>query len=598
MSMIQLLPGNIANLIAAGEVVQRPSSVVKELIENSLDAGATQITLVVNDSGRTLIQVIDNGSGMTPEEAELCFQRHATSKISKAEDLYNIRTYGFRGEALASVAACADVILRTRKEEDDTGTEVHIAESKVISSVPVNAHPGTNIAVRNLFYNIPARRKFLKSDNVEYRQIVSEFTRAAIPNYNVGFKFIHNSKEVFLLSPVNNVKIRISQIGNKEISKDLVDLQTDTTLVKITGYVGTPQNARKNQPNQYLFVNGRYFRSPLLHKAVLNAYSRVITEGYQPAYFIFLKIDPCNMDVNIHPTKTEIKFENDSIIFEILNAAVKEAIGGNSFVPSIDFDREGVPEIPVAPKDFKYVSPPKINFNPLFNPFKDLDNGTDDGGSPSNYYLQKNFEGGRAESSLLFMESAAEDTPFLLLRGKYILTSVKSGLMIIDIKRAVERILYTDYIEALSESKPAIQENLFPQTLDMDHGSFTLLMNEKPRLLRMGFDIRPFGDDCIVIYGLPAALKNEKLDIKECMDSLVMDLQEPENKDFDKEYKEKIALSIVKSVRYSSREYTKAEAQTILGRLFSCPDCAFSPFGLPCMKIIAMEDIAALLQKN
>ena len=609
--MIKVLPSHIANLIAAGEVVQRPSSVVKELMENAVDAGATQIVLIANDSGRTLIQVIDNGVGMTRQEAQICFERHATSKIEKAEDLYSINTFGFRGEALASIAACADVILKTRKAGEETGTEVHIAENNIISSTTVSTPQGCNIAVRNIFYNIPARRKFLKSDNVEYRQIVSEFIKVAITRPDIEFKFIHNSKEIYTLSVVANLKQRITQVSGKDMAKDLIDVQADTTVVTVRGYVGRPTSAKKNQPNQYFFVNGRYFKSPLLHKAVLKAYTNLIPDGSFPSYFIFLNIEPENMDVNIHPTKTEIKFENDVVIFEILSAAVKEAIGEGAFIPSIDFDTEGAPEIPAVPYNTKYIAPPKINFDPLFNPFKEELNARKamefahnefETQAPAISYFKD--EEGTAESSDGFFggicseepkhESVeAEGRPLIQIRGKYIITTVKSGLLIIDIKRAKERILYERYLGSMTNARPAIQENLFPQTMDLDHCSYTLLMEDQEKLKELGFDIRPFGSDCIVVYGVPSALADEQLDIKECIDNLIADLSEV-GKDFDAEFKSRMAMKMVKAgKRGSSLSIGHAEAQGIIDALFACSQPDRSPSGELCMDIITLEELAA-----
>lgn len=624
--MIKVLPSHIANLIAAGEVVQRPSSVVKELMENAVDAGATQVILIVNDSGRTLIQVIDNGVGLNEEEAKLCFMRHATSKIEKAEDLYSIDTFGFRGEALASIAACADVTLKTKKSGEETGTEVHIAENNILSSEQTNCPQGCNIAVRNIFYNIPARRKFLKSDNVEYRQIVSEFIKVALTRYDIEFKFIHNSKDVYNLSPVSNHKQRITQVAGREIAKDLIDIQTDTTVVGIRGFVGRPSLAKKNQPNQYFFVNGRFFKSPLLYKAVLKAYSNLIPDGAIPSYFIFLHIEPSNMDVNIHPSKTEIKFENDTVIFEILNAAVKEAIGEGSFIPAIDFDTEGVPEIPVLPHDKKYVAPPKIDFDPLFNPFKEeLKARAEAGvwqknGSRGNsefsyndfeesvlnapkelpeqepehdkiksYFKEQNSYGG------VFNEETSGANPMLILKGKYIVTTVKSGLLLIDAAKAKERILYERYLDSITAAKPVIQENLYPQTIDLDHNSYTLLMEDSQKLKDIGFDIRPFGKDCIVVYGLPATLSNEELDVRQCIDNLIFNLEQTDC-NLERGFKEKIALDMVKSSRGSSAKIVgEAEAQTIIDNLFACREPHVAPSGGACMSILTMEEIVARL---
>lgn len=622
--MLKVLPSHISNLIAAGEVVQRPASVVKELMENAVDAGASQVLVVINDCGRTLIQVIDNGCGMTPQEAALCFERHATSKIEKAEDLYSINTYGFRGEALASVAACADVTLKTRKEGAECGTEIHIAESKIISSQETACPPGSNFAIRNIFYNIPARRKFLKSDNVEYRQIVSEFSRVAMTRIDVEFRLIHNSRDIFHLVPVSNIKQRIIQLGGKETAKDLIDLSTDTSVVSITGFTGRPEFAKKSQPNQYFFVNGRFFKSPMLHKAVLKAYANLIPDNTSAAYFIFLHIEPQNLDVNIHPSKTEIKFENEGVIFEILNAAVKEAIAGNSFVPGIDFDTEGAPEIPVIPTGFskKYIAPPKINYDPLFNPFEeekkngagrwnsagewghnnigqrdswDMQIRQPEENSPlfhetespaaAPYYKEEHGYTG------VFNEESAGNRPILLLKGRYIITPVKSGLLFIDIFKAKERILYERYLSSITESDPGIQENLFPQTIDLDHNSYTLLTENAERIKSLGFDIRPFGKDCIVVYGTPATLSSEQLSVNECIDTLIADLADT-GRNFEQEQREKIALTMVKnSGIYSTKNISSSRAQEIIDALFACKEPNTAPGGGKCMTILPLEEL-------
>ena len=338
-------------MIAAGEVVQRPASVVKELVENAVDAGADQVTVVIQDAGRTLIQVIDNGCGMSPDQAVLCFERHATSKLATADDLSRIMTFGFRGEALASIAAVAEVTLKTRREEDEVGCQVDFADSQHIDTKEVAAPRGSNFSVRNLFYNVPARRKFLKSDNVEFKHIISEFTRVALTRPEIGFTLTHNGKDVYVLRPAKSLKFRIQDMMGANLVKELADIQAQTSVMDICGFVGRPESARKGLGNQYFFVNGRYFRSPYLHKAVMKAYENLIPDGVTPSYFIYLDIDPEGVDVNIHPTKTEIKFEDDSVIFQILYACVKEALGKNSFGDGIDFDREGMHEIPVFGSD-------------------------------------------------------------------------------------------------------------------------------------------------------------------------------------------------------------------------------------------------------
>ena len=359
-------------MIAAGEVVQRPASVVKELVENAVDAGAYQVTVMIQDAGRTLIQVIDNGCGMSPDQAVLCFERHATSKLATAEDLHNILTFGFRGEALASIAAVAEVTLKTRREEDEVGCQVDFADSQHLATQEIATPRGANFSVRNLFYNVPARRKFLKSDSVEFKHIVSEFTRVALTRPDVGFTLIHNGKDVMVLRPAKSLKFRIQDVLGAGVANDVVDIYAETSVVRISGFVGRPDAARKGLGNQYLFVNGRFFRSPYMHKAVMKAYEELIPDGVTPSYFIYMEVDPRSVDVNIHPTKTEIKFEDDSVIFQILFACIKESLGKNSFGGAIDFDRDGVPDIPAFGKNFEEfhpVSEPQPGIDPTFNPF-------------------------------------------------------------------------------------------------------------------------------------------------------------------------------------------------------------------------------------
>ncbi len=643
--MLQVLPNHISNLIAAGEVIQRPANVVKELMENAIDAGANSVVVIVNDSGRTLIQVIDNGCGMTPQEAALCFERHATSKIEKAEDLYTINTYGFRGEALASIAACADVTLKTRKEGAECGTEIHIAESGIISQTETSCPVGCNFAVRNIFYNVPARRKFLKSDNVEYRQISGEFIRVALTRTDVEFRLIHNSKDIFHALPASNIKQRITQLCGKDIAKDLITAQTDTNIVSIRGFVGRPEFAKKSQPNQYLFVNGRYFKSPLLHKAITKAYGNLIPDSTSPSYFLFLEIEPGSMDVNIHPSKTEIKFEDEGVIFEIVTACVKEAIGEGSFVPSIDFDTEGTPEIPAINTGFRGgrpVSAPKINYDPLFNPFdEEKKNGTRWNSStewnsnlqdfnatpafegnplfedtpsfartsaPAPEYgtqpddISGNIPAATAGSSTrtngyngFFAEENACANPLLVLKGKYILTTVKSGLMLIDIARAKERILFERYMQTINCNSQPIQEQMFPETINLDHNSYRLLMEHQEFIKTLGFDLRSFGENCIVVYGTPATFAESNLVVTECVDAILAGLQEV-GKDFGQELKERIALDMVrKSGINRPSAMGNAQAQELIDSLFACNEPNRTPQGHSTMAIITMEELAKIL---
>ena len=470
MGKLKILPAQVANMIAAGEVVQRPASVVKELMENAVDAGASQISVVVTDAGRTLLQVIDNGCGMSPVDAVLCFERHATSKIATPEDLEQILTYGFRGEALASIAAVAEVTLRTRRPQDETGTEVRVGAFGETKTATVAAPAGSNFAVRNLFYNTPARRKFLKSDNVEFKHILEEFTRVALTRPEIAFTLSHNGRDIFVLKKAKSLKFRILDLLGSSVIGDVVDLSADTSVVRITGFVGRPEAARKTLGNQYFFVNGRFFRSSYLHKAVMKAYEEMIPEGVTPAYFIFLEADPHSIDVNIHPTKTEIKFEDDAVIFQILYACVKETLGRNSFGASIDFNTEGAVPLPQLGKSFeqyKGVSMPVIETDPGFDPFNAGVEASDpchlerSREIPPGYDYSRHVD--RSEDyGRLFEEKTLPLGRILILQGKYILTPAASGLMIVHIGRARERILYEQTLRALGRQAHVTQTALFP----------------------------------------------------------------------------------------------------------------------------------------
>ncbi|MCL2502307.1 MAG: DNA mismatch repair endonuclease MutL, partial [Bacteroidales bacterium] len=434
--MIRILPEHIANRIAAGEVVQRPASVVKELLENAVDAGATQISLTVEDAGRSLIQIADNGCGMSAEEARVAFQRHATSKISRVEDLDCIQTFGFRGEALAAIAAVAELTLKTRQEGQETGIQLRIQGGQYIDESEVSCPVGANFEVRNLFYNVPARRKFLKSDASEFKHIIGEFTHMALCRCAVEFRFVHNGQELYHLQPAP-LKQRIIRILGKEMNREMVDFKANSSMVNISGYIGKPADARKSSGNQFFFINGRFFKSAYFQRAVLNAYQGLIPEKSWPSWCIFMEVNPHEVDVNIHPAKTEVKIENEQMVFQILQAAVKEALGKNALGPSIDFDMEGAPLIPPLKRGL-FAPPPKINYDPLFNPFNEE----------------------RFERPLLYdtpPEIFAPATlpqalppPVFQLKGKYLLTPVKSGLLIIHIQRAQQRIRYEYYVHLIA----------------------------------------------------------------------------------------------------------------------------------------------------
>ncbi len=566
--MLKILPGHVSNLIAAGEVVQRPASVVKELMENAVDAGATEIKVVIKDSGRTLIQVADNGSGMSREDAVMAFERHATSKISEIEDLELLDTFGFRGEALASIASVAEVTLRTRRYEDETGTEVKIAESKVNSVSHVAAPVGSLFSVRNLFYNIPARRKFLKSDAAEYRQILAEFTRVALTRPDLYFHFTNNGTEVYNLPPAN-LRLRIQGILGRELGKELVEISVDTTIVKIKGYIGKPEDARKTPGNQFFFANGRFFRSPYFQKAVLKAYENLIQDGHLPSFFIFLEAEQSRIDVNIHPSKTEVKFEDDFAIFDILHSAVRESLGRNSFMPSIDFDQEGAPEIPKVKSGY-WVPPPKIDYDPLFNPF---------------------LEEKKTEQEPLFKEQPVVQKPVLQVGSRYIATTIKSGLMIIDIIRAWERILFERYIKSLSAESVEIQKVLFPLELNLSETQKSVVDENSARILQLGFEIQRSEGDVYMLTGIPDSFSEEMDSADRLADTLINIL--PEGKgNIGAEIRERIASTLAAAgARQKSGLMSNMESRSLVDALFACTDPTTSPSGYSTITMLPVEEI-------
>ncbi len=606
---IRILPSNIANMIAAGEVVQRPASVVKELMENSVDAGADQITVVVQDAGRTLIQVIDNGCGMSPDQAVLCFERHATSKLHSAEDLQNILTFGFRGEALASIAAVAEVTLKTRRAEDEVGCQVDFADSQHLATNETAAPRGANFSVRNLFYNVPARRKFLKSDNVEFKHIVTEFIRVALTRPEIGFTLTHNGKDVYVLKPAKSLKYRVQDVLGPTIANEVVDVQTETSLARIYGFAGRPDAARKGLGNQYFFVNGRYFRSPYLHKAVMKAYENLIPEGVTPTYLIYLEIDPQAIDVNIHPTKTEIKFEDDSVLFQILYACVKESLGKNSFGESIDFDREGVPEIPAIGKnfeEFRTISEPQTGQDSSFNPFdndgfpnadwaeagKGFDNAPKQyAGQYSGSYAPNGIIEKRDDYGKLFEDKISPSKSVLVVQGKYIVTNGRSGLMVINISRAMERILYDRFLGAISRNEHVTQTALFPVTVQVGVENMCLFSEYSGLLSSLGFDIAPFGVDTIVVNGVPEGYSAEAGKVETMVGDLLLVLSE-DYSSLPEMMTANMASRFAHLGALSGDSVTNpVEAQRLIDQLFACENAEYTSTGRRIMSLIPTEEI-------
>ena len=662
---IRILPSNIANMIAAGEVVQRPASVVKELVENAVDAGADQVTVVIQDAGRTLIQVIDNGCGMSPDQAVLCFERHATSKLASAEDLHNILTFGFRGEALASIAAVAEVSLKTRREEDEVGCLVEFADSQHLATQEIATPRGANFCVRNLFYNVPARRKFLKSDTVEFKHIVAEFTRVALTRPDIGFTLTHNGKDVLVLRPAKSLKFRIQDVLGANVANDVVDIQAETSVVKIYGFVGRPDAAKKGLGNQYLFVNGRFFRSPYMHKAVMKAYENLIPDGVTPSYFIYMEVDPQSVDVNIHPTKTEIKFEDDSVIFQILFACIKESLGRNSFGASIDFTERGdMPEIPVFGKNFEEFHPinePQPGLDPTFNPFdndgfpsedspfintfpqqdglgkgtgvspsfgggafgggaaqspfggrpetpsaprqqsvfhedwSEAGNGFDAGMSRPSYggagYGTSRFIDRRDDYGKLFEDKLAPSKSLMVLQGKYILTPAQSGLMVINVHRAMERIMYDRFLDAMSRNAHVTQTALFPVSVQVGVENMCLFEEHSQLLSSLGFDIAPFGTDTIVVNGVPEGYSAEAGKIQTMIGDLLLILAE-DHSALEEMMAANMAAKFARLGSLSGDSVSNpAEAQRLIEQLFACGNAEYTGNGRRIISIIPMGEL-------
>ena len=599
--MLKILPSNISNLIAAGEVVQRPASAVKELLENAVDAGAGNISVIIEDSGKTLIQVIDDGCGMTPEEARLCFERHATSKISEASDLSSIMTYGFRGEALPSIAAVAEVTLRTRKKGSDTGSETVFTPSGFSGQEEAAMPEGTNIAVRNIFYSLPARRKFLKSDSTEFRQIVSEFSHVALCRPEISVRLVHNGKDIYNLKKANTLKQRILEIEGKDMVKELIDVRTSTRIINISGFIGNPSDARKSAGNQFFFVNGRYFRSSYFHKAVMKAYDKLIPEGAYPSYYIFFETTPENVDVNIHPAKTEVKFENETEIFEILTAAVKESLGRNSFIPTIDFDHDTLPDIP-APSRFNYTgsySRPQPS-RPQHIPYETILPDT----RPSRHYSA--IEPAETPSAAvngygeIFADSGASSSGsgILQISGRYLVTTLRSGMMIVDIRRARERILYEKYLRQLDNSAPISHQVLFPCVIQLSPEKYSLLTENREQLRLLGFDIGPQEENSISVNGLPEEFGTDESSVRTAIDGLLASLMESGSIDLIRaDNREAMARRLAGAAAASAGNgrLSADEARLLVDSLFSCAEPETSPGGKRCMSVLTEEDIERIL---
>ncbi|MFO7939461.1 MAG: DNA mismatch repair endonuclease MutL [Bacteroidales bacterium] len=611
--IIAVLPDAVANQIAAGEVIQRPASVVKELVENAIDAGATEITTVIKDGGKTLIQVIDNGSGMSETDARLAFERHATSKIKSAEDLFAIRSMGFRGEALASIAAVAQVELKTCQPQGELGTFIAIEGSQVKKQEPIQAPIGTNFAVKNLFFNIPARRKFLKKNHTEFNHIVHEIQRVALANPQVTFRLVHNNTDIYYL-PQSNIRQRIVNVFGKKINPNLIALESETSLIKIGGFIGKPEHARKKAGEQFFFINGRFMRNAYLNKAITEAYNRILPPETLPSYFIYLEADPASIDINIHPTKTEIKFEHQQAIWQIMHAAIKQALGKNNVVPSIDFEQDANFNIPMRNSESP-LKAPEITVNPTFNPFEEekkqpRSNFSPPASSPrerSNQQnwedLYKGFETEKQELESFYGNQPVEPSAatqqqmyaensggnFYQLKEKYILTSIKSGLMMIDQKRAHERVLYEFFINAIAQHSAITQKSLFPVTVELTPDEHSTLLSVQEDLHQLGFDIEDFGGNTIVINGMPA--ESAHLDAQEILDKFLHALLQG-NADLKTKAKEQVACSLAKASAIGYQQnLSQQEMQGLFDNLFACSTPNYTPDGKKIISILRSDEL-------
>ena len=630
--IISLLPDSVANQIAAGEGIQRPASVVKELVENAVDAGAKTIRVIIVDAGRTSIQVIDDGKGMSETDARLAFERHATSKIRQADDLFALHTMGFRGEALASIAAVAQVELLTRMAEDEIGTRLQIAASKVVAQEPAAAPLGSSFKVDNLFYNVPARRKFLKSNTTELSNILQTFERIVLVYPDIHFILHHNGAELQNLKPAS-LRQRIADVYGRQYTQELLPVEVQTSLCNITGFVGKPETARKKAGHDFFFVNGRYMRHPYFHKAVVSAYDRMIPEGMQVPYFLYIEVAPAAIDVNIHPTKTEIKFENEQAIWQVLTATVRDALGRFCDVPSIDFDVQGKPDIPVFDPAHDQITAPKVSYDPDYNPFRST---SSKGGHLAPSYPRTSVSPNPDWEQLYDIVSSGPSTPsekdqslfpadegdlsslaphpsplntdlsplHYQYKGCYIMTAVKSGLMIIDQHRADVRIRYERYLQQLENHTVATQQLLFPESVRFSPAESVVLQKMLPSLTAMGFDLSDLGGNSFAVNGIPAGL--EGVDPVTLIRQIVADSEDDSLSDDSATVKStvssqlstvnsKVALSLAQCVATPyGQVLSNDEMEQIINELFACSNVNYTPNGKSVLTILPQTDIERL----
>ena len=611
--IIQLLPDSVANQIAAGEVIQRPASVIKELVENAVDAGARTIQVHVVDAGRTMIQVIDDGRGMSETDARLAFERHATSKIRKADDLFALQTMGFRGEALPSIVAVAQVELTTRTAADDIGTRLLLQGSRVVLQEPVSCPVGSNFRVENLFFNVPARRKFLKTNATELSNILTAFERIVLVYPDIAFTLHSNGQELMNLK-AGSLMQRICDVYGKKLSQDLLPVEVDTAMCRLRGFVGKPEAARKKGPQNYFFVNGRYMKHPYFHKAVVNAFERLVPQGMTVPYFLYFEVSPADIDVNIHPTKTEIKFENEQSIWQILSAAVKDAVGRFCDVPTIDFDTEGRPDIPVFDPQRDAISSPRVSYNPSYNPFGSagshsarsqssretvpadwqklyegvLDRPAASQTQPDFFGMPEQTDEDTAQSALIAEKSPAH----YQYKGRYIMTAVKSGLMIIDQHRADMRIRYEHYMQQLQRHTARTQRLLFSEVVTFSAADTVVAAKVLPDLQAIGFELTDLGGGSYAVAGIPAEL--EGMDPVSLVHGLVADAAEGVAD--ASQLHASLALSLARQAAIPVGQVLDNNAmERVVNELFACSNVNYTPDGQTILAILPQADIEQLL---
>jgi DNA mismatch repair protein MutL len=606
--IIQLLPDSVANQIAAGEVVQRPASAVKELLENAIDSGADKIQLILKDAGKTLIQVIDNGCGMSVTDARMCFERHATSKVRKAEDLFAIRTMGFRGEAMASIAAISQVEMKTRRHEDEIGTLIEIEGASVVKQEPVATAAGTGICIKNLFFNTPARRNFLRSNPAEMRHIIDEFQRVAMANPNVAFTLHHDGMEIFRL-PGSSLKLRIVHLFGSNYNERLIPVEEETTIINLKGYIGKPEFAKKTRGEQFFFVNNRFIKDAYLNHAVNKAYQELLSEDNFPLYVLFIDIDPSKIDVNVHPTKTEIKYLEEKSIYAIIHSAVKRSLGKFNISPTIDFDQETGFSAMISHKAPEDIVPPTISFNPDFNPFAEANSsvrplsysGNAGLRSPSTKNWGSLYEianHSAVEQASIEMPGQGQEQDFVPLQkqlmqvhNRYIISQIKSGLMLIDQQAAHERILYERFIIHLEDRKGASQQSLFPQTVTLSANDYELAKSLLEDIKSLGFEVREFGKNTLVIEGIPVDLGSNNINETQLFEHLIEGFKNSQQ-ELKLDKRDALARSMARnSAIKSGTALGQEEMNTLIEELFACKTPNFSISGKPIIQTIGLAEL-------